>query len=68
MKSFPKMGGISAPPLFIEEVAAKQTEEFFEDKIPFDTPSQREFNLKSKIIKSKISKASCGWNLKSKIT
>ena len=28
MKSFPKMGSISAPPLFIEEVDAKRTEEF----------------------------------------
>ena len=28
MKSFPEQGGILAPPLFIEEVDAKQTEEF----------------------------------------
>ncbi len=35
MKSFPEQGGILAPPLFIEEVDAKQTEEF---------------NLKSKIV------------------
>ena len=28
MEGFPKMGGISAPPLFIEEVDAKRTEEF----------------------------------------
>ena len=39
MKSFPEQGGILAPPLFIEEVDAKQTEEF---------------NLKSKIAKSKM--------------
>ena len=28
LKSFPEQGGIPAPPLFIEEVDAKQTEEF----------------------------------------
>ena len=46
MKSFPEQGGILAPPLFIEEVDAKQTEEF---------------NLKSKIIKSKINKLPPGF-------
>lgn len=38
MKSFPKMGGISAPPLFIEEVDAKRTEEF-NLKSKMNTPS-----------------------------
>ena len=46
LKSFPEQGGIPAPPLFIEEVDAKQTEEF---------------NLKSKIIKSKINKLPPGF-------